>query len=558
MSDNGLLEKIVSHIFAEDTPTIEQIQQRYPKRQLPEGAMVTRMAPSPTGFLHIGSVYAGYISERFAHQSEGVFYLRVEDTDTKRTVEGATKLIVDGFNAFGIHIDEGPLEEDKEIGDYGPYFQSHRAKIYHAYIKDLMLRGKAYVCFTTPETLEEIAALQRKHNAPIGYYGEHAIWRDRPLEDVWAELEKGTPYVIRFRSEGSRFEKIVIEDFIRGKLQLPENFNDVIIMKQDRLPTYHMAHAIDDTVMGTTHVTRGDEWIPSLPIHIQLFKAIGSIAPIFGHFAPIQKMDKGSRRKLSKRKDPEASVEYYFEHGIPVEAVKEYLLNLANSKFEEWRKANPMSPIEEYKVDPSNCNNSGALLDMVKLDHVAKSYISKLGAKEVYIQTLTWAKEYDHDFANLLEEHQDLFLNALSIERGGPNSRKDFGAWKEVKEHLLYFLPEHYDHTIKDALKELNDVSHDDAKKALERYLETYDTSLDSDAWLDMLRGIAAELGYATNMKEFKKAEEGTFKGHFGHIAMVLRVAITGKTRTPDLYSIVKVLGDEEVGRRVNKTLEIL
>ena len=416
MNDQEKIQYIVNYIFKDLKLTEEEIINRYPRRNLPEGVKVTRFAPSPTGYIHIGNIYSGLIDERMAHQSNGIFYLRIEDTDKKREVEGGADMIVKALNRFGIKIDEGFLD-GQTIGNYGPYIQSERKDIYQVFIKKLLLEGKAYVCFATPEELEEISKMQAEKNELIGYRKEWAIWRNKNLDEVIENLNQNKPFVIRYKSNGNFLNKINFVDQIKGEVILPENELDVVIMKADGLPTYHFAHVIDDYFMGTTDVVRGDEWLASVPIHLELFNALGFEIPRFFHMAPIEKMDGESRRKLSKRKDPEAGIEYYYKAGYPVMAIKEYFLNLINSNYEDWKLLNPDKGLEDFPIDISKLKISGSLLDYDKLNFFSREYIAKLTADGVYNYALGWAKTYDEKLFNLQERLIKFISETKSIKQ---------------------------------------------------------------------------------------------------------------------------------------------
>lgn len=546
---SSVLKEIASLVFPDLTLTEEQVLERYPQRQLQEGAKVTRFAPSPTGFLHIGGIFASLASERLAHQSGGVFYLRIEDTDQKREVEGTVDLILRTFKTFDITYDEGPLLGGGEKGSYGPYYQSARRDLYQVFIRKLLEEDNAYLCFATPDELKELSEKQAAMKLQPGYYGEWALWRNKSPEEALEALKAGKEYVVRLRSKGDALKRIVIEDGIRGKIEMPENINDIVIMKRDRLPTYHFAHAIDDHLMGTNLVLRADEWVASLPIHIQLFVTLGWKPPKYAHIAPIQKIDGDSRRKLSKRWDPESSMEYYMEHGYPADAIKEYLLNIANSNFEDWRRANPTAPAKEFQVNLKKFNNSGGLLDMVKLDNISKNIIAKYSAEEIYKMALDWAKTYHTGLATKLEENREYFIRIFAIERRGNEVRKDIGKWSDIENLVSFFFVDSLDRSsAKEALKT---TPTEDITSSIEKFAEVYSASLSKDEWLESIKTIAKELGYADSTKEFKEAAPGTYKGHFGAIAQVLRVAITGRTQTPDLYEVMQVLGEEECKKRL-------
>lgn len=547
----ALSQATIARLFPHPLPTYEELEARYPKRDLPDGARVTRFAPSPTGFLHIGGVMTSLICERMAHQSEGVFFLRLEDTDQKREVEGAKELILRSLEHFGIRHDEGQQQGGSEKGAYGPYTQSKRKEIYHAYIKYLLEKGDAYVCFATPEELEENVKKQMSMKQPLGYWGSYALWREKSEEEVVALLDTGTPFVIRMRSPGTIDRKVRVKDMLRGTLEFPENLNDVVIMKGDGLPTYHFAHAVDDHLMRTTHVIRSDEWVPSLPMHIQLFLLLGFEVPTYAHVAPIQKMEESSRRKLSKRKDAEANVEFYEEKGYPAHSVIEYVLNLANSKFEDWRRANPKLAYTEYLFDPKNVNNSGCLLDFVKLDSVSSGVIARMNIDEVWANFLPWAKKFDAEFAEKLLSEEESAKAFLNIERDGAIPRKDIAAWSSVREQMAFLFDAWFEKMEIPYLELLGTVLPTDALRTLELFSAAYDPTWDQETWLSKVKEIAVQVGYAASPKELKEAPEGTYKGHFGSIAMVIRIAITGSVRSPELSRVMAILGKEKCLERM-------
>ena len=549
------MRSISARLFPEKLPSPEELEKRYPPRLLPAGALVTRVAPSPTGFVHIGGLYASLISERLAHQSQGIFILRIEDTDKKREVVGAANLFAAALAKYNIKVDEGPDENGLEKGNYGPYKQSARAAIYQSYIKNLLNQGLAYPCFATPEELEELRGQQEARGERFGYYGHFAIWRERSPEEVSAALDKGLKPVIRLKSPGNFHNKIIVNDLLIGRREMPENDQDIVIMKSDGLPTYHFAHAVDDHLMGTTHVIRGHEWFPSLPLHLQLFQVLGWKAPAYAHLAPIQKLDEGKKRKLSKRQDQEANLQYYYAAGYPEEAVIEYLLNLANSDFEDWRKNNPDTPNSEFKITWKKlANSNGPLFDAAKLEDISKNIISRLDAKTVYQRTLDWAKIYDTELADLLKAQADYSQKILNIERaGGLQPRKDIGRWSEVKEEISYF----FDHNFNLNLEELNSIKEElgniDTDAFINEFLSTYDINDDPETWFEKLKNIGEKYGFAKSVKDYKEAPE-KYKGQVGSLAKLLRFRLTGRLRTPNLCLIMQVMGEEMIKKRLLKT----
>ncbi|HIR74447.1 TPA: glutamate--tRNA ligase [Candidatus Ventrenecus avicola] len=525
-------------------------EEKYKKRNLPNDAMVTRIGPSPTGFVHIGTLYQAIVANRLAKQSGGVCFLRVEDTDQKRLVENGIEQILDAVKNYQIPFDEYPIDMEHEVGEYGPYIQSKRVDIYQAFAKDLIIKDLAYPSFLTDEEKEEMTEKQKKRKQRIGYYG---IWasaeRSLTMEEVKEKVEKGIPYVIRLKSKGSFDNKIIVEDCIKGKLEFPENDMDHVLLKSDGIPTYHFAHAVDDTLMGTTHVTRGDEWLSSLPLHMELFHVLGFEPPKYAHLATIQKEEDGKRRKISKRKDPEANVKFYSEQGIPVEAVKIYLLTLANSNFEEWFLANPDKDIEEFKVTFDAMSESGALFDMEKLLNISKNYLSRITAEKFYEELYDWANVYDKNSLSDLENYKDIIIATLNIERNTEKPRKDYGMYSEVLPNISYmygeFKPENYE------WQKITDM--EEIREILNTYIENYyDEDDTEEVWFNKMKRLCDSLGYASNMKEYKKNPEN-FKGNVADVSTVIRVALTGKSRTPNLYDIMKILGIDEIKTRIQK-----
>ncbi len=544
---------LASLIFPE-AKEIAYYEEQYPERNLKEGAIVTRFAPSPTGFVHIGGLYQSLIARKLTKQTEGVFFLRVEDTDQKREVENGVTGIVNALKDFVILPDEGMISETDQKGSYGPYKQSLRKEIYQAYSKYLIEQGKAYPCFCTPEEIEGIRAKQEAAKIRPGYYGAWAKCRNHTVEEMAEKIKKGDSYIIRFKSPGREDRKIKHHDLIKGNVDFPENDQDIVIIKADGLPTYHFAHAIDDHLMRTTHVIRGDEWLSSVPLHLQLFHELGFKAPKYAHIAPIMKNDEGNKRKLSKRKDAEAAVSYYEEEGIPEEAVKEYLLNIANSNFENWRRANPDKSMDEFELQLNKMSVSGALFDMVKLLDVGKTVISRMTAEKVYEEASKWAQKHDDELVKMLQD-KDYALKVFGIERGNKKPRKDISKWSEVKENIEYM----YDDKFYDKVQEypyqvINDK--EEIKKILTVYLEKYyDVADDKQTWFDKIKELAGEMGYAKEVKEFK-ANPDQYKAHVGDVSTVLRVALTARTNTPDMYEIMQILGKDRMAKRFEKAIQ--
>lgn len=538
-------------LFPNVTDTPESLEERFPLRNAPEGAVITRMAPSPTGFVHLGNLVQGLTSERMAHQSGGVLFLRVEDTDAKREVPGAVEVLIDTLKHYGINFDEGATHTG-DAGNYGPYRQRQRAAIYHVYAKKLVSEGQAYPCFCTEE---ELAAMREKQEAAketTGYYGAYAMWRDRSMEDIQAQLAAGNPWVLRFRSTGSIENQFKFDDLVKGKLTITENNVDHVLLKSDGIPTYHFAHAVDDHLMRTTHVVRGDEWLPTLPFHIQLFKALGFKLPKYVHIGPLMKMDGNSKRKLSKRKDPELALTFYKAEGFPVEAVYEYIMTLLNSNYEDWRRANPTAPATDFKFSPKKLNPAGNLFDYAKLTDVSKNEIAKMDAAKVYDLLTAWAKEYDPDFGEKLAADADYATKILAIGRGGKKPRKDLATWKDAKDYMGFFYDEYLE---KPAFAEK--FSAETVRTALEKFLAVYDYSDDSGVWFDKVKAITEDMGFTTDMKAYK-ADPDAFPGTVSDISTFIRQAVTGKTNSPDLYTVMQILGYERTVQRIRDCMAAL
>ena len=543
--------KELADLIFPNVKEIKYYEEKYPERNLEEGAIVTRFAPSPTGFVHIGGLYQALVARTVAKKTNVVFFLRVEDTDQKREVENGVTGIVNSLKDFDMGPDEGMISDTEEIGNYGPYKQSLRKDIYQSYAKYLLELGKAYPCFATQEELDEMRAKQEAAKVRTGYYGVWAKYRNLSLDEMAEKINAGVPYIIRFKSPGREDRKIKHKDLIKGNVDFPENDQDVVIIKSDGLPTYHFAHAVDDHLMHTTHVIRSDEWLSSVPLHLQLFQELGFKAPKYAHISPIMKNDNGNKRKLSKRKDPEAAVSYYEELGIPSLAVKEYLLNIANSTFENWRRQNKDASIEEFDFKLNKMSVSGALFDMVKLQDVSKIVISKMTAEEVYEKALDWANRHDEELSKMLED-KEYSLKVLGIERGNTKPRKDIAKWSDVKENIIYmyddkFLNEEQEYPYQ-VINNQNDIN-----KILDLYIEKYyNPEDDKQTWFNKIKELAGEMGYAEEVKEFK-ANPGMYKAHVGDVSTVLRIALTGRTNTPDMYEIMAVLGKTSMQKRFEK-----
>ena len=529
--------------------TPDYYENLYPARNLPEGARVVRIAPSPTGYLHLGTLFAALVNRITATSTGGIFYTRIEDTDKKREISGGIEDIIDGLNRFGITIDEGFVSGEEQKGDYGPYKQSERAEIYQTYVKELIRQGLAYPCFCTAEELEAVRGEQEAAKLRTGYYGKFAKHRDITYEDAKVLIDEGKPFVVRLKSPGSEENKIIFEDAVKGKIEMPENDEDFVLLKSDGIPTYHFAHAVDDHLMHTTHVLRGDEWISSVPKHIQLFKILGFKPPKYGHISPIMKLDNGAKRKISKRKDPEAAVHFFAEQGYDSECVINYLMTVAASDFEDWRRANPDSSYKNFKFNLKKMSVSGALFDEVKLLDVSKNMVSKLKSDEVYEKLTAWAQEFDTDFYAILTKNPEYTRKVLAIDRDVAKPRKDI-ARSEAKDYFAYMFEELFTPCFE--LPE--NIEKADALAFLEAYKNVYTPADDRQAWFDRIKEIAPTIGFAAETKQYK-AEPEAYKGHAGDLSTVLRIAITGRRNTPDLCSIMQVLGKEECTRRINNAI---
>ncbi len=538
-------------LFPNVTETPASLEEKFPLRTVPEGAVVTRMAPSPTGFVHLGNLVQGLTSERMAHQSGGVLFLRVEDTDAKREVPGAVEVLINTLKHYGINFDEGATI-DGDNGLYGPYRQRQRAAIYHIYAKKLVSEGQAYPCFCTEEQLAAMREQQEANKETTGYYGKYAMWRDRSMEEIQAELDAGHPWVLRFRSTGSIENQFKFDDLVKGKLTITENDVDHVLLKSDGIPTYHFAHAVDDHLMRTTHVVRGDEWLPTLPFHIQLFKALGFKLPKYVHIGPLMKMDGTSKRKLSKRKDPELALTYYKAEGFPVEAVYEYIMTLLNSNFEDWRRANPDAPADTFKFSPKKLNPAGSLFDYAKLTDVSKNVISRMDAGKVYTLLTEWAEEFDAGFAQNLKADPDFATAILAIGRGGKKPRKDLAVWKDAKPYMGFFYDEYLEVPVFDEKFDKATIA-----EVLNRFLEKFDIADDSNTWFNKVKEITTDMGFTTDMKAYK-ADPTAFPGTVADISTFIRQAVTGKTNSPDLYTVMQILGKERTVSRIQNILNQL
>ena len=546
-------ERMAELLLPDIKKTPDYYEELYKPRELKEGARVTRIAPSPTGYLHLGTLFTALVNRITATSTGGVFYTRIEDTDKKREVEGGIEDIIDGLDRFGITIDEGFISGSEQKGEYGPYKQSDRAEIYQTYAKELIRKGFAYPCFCTAEELDEVRKIQEERKIRTGYHGEWAKHRNITADEAEALINEGKPYVVRLKSPGSEENRVVFDDCVKGKIEMPENDEDFVILKSDGIPTYHFAHAVDDHLMRTTHVLRGDEWISSVPKHLQLFKLLGFKPPKYGHISPIMKLDGGAKRKISKRKDPEAAVHFFAEQGYDSSSVIEYLMTIAASDFEDWRRANPTESYKKFKFNLKKMSVSGALFDSDKLNDVSKTCVSRFSGEEVYSKLTDWAKEFDGEFYSLLTRNPEYTKAMLSIDRDVPKPRKDIARWSEAKDYFSYFFPETY----VNALELPENISAGDAKEFLKRYKAVYNSSDDRQRWFEKIKSIAPEIGFAAETKQYK-ANPQEFKGHAGDLSTVLRIAVTGRRNTPDLCSIMQVLGYDTCISRIDAAINEL
>lgn len=543
-------------LFPHVTSTPADLFQQYPARALPSGAQVTRFAPSPTGFVHIGSLMTALVDSRVARQSGGVYFLRIEDTDKKREQDRSVEQIVQNLNTFDLTPDEGIVEIDPLVarGDYGPYTQSERVGLYEVFIKDMIGRGYAYPCFCSEEELSQLRKDQEAQGVKPGYYGEWAKWRDASPEQVKAQIERGERPVIRIRAPYPNEDRVRVRDVIKGDLDLPANDQDSVLVKSNNLPTYHFAHVVDDTLMQVTTIIRGEEWLPSTPLHIQIFEFLCVPMPNFAHIAPIAKMEGSSKRKLSKRKDPEANMAYYAEVGYPAQAVIEYLLNLANSGFYDWQKANPDKPYTEFPFRLEDMGVASPLFDMVKLNDISKDVVASYSAQQVYDYALPWAEQYDPHLASILTADPAYTVAVFNVERETPAPRKDIVNWSDIGRACGFYFDELYAESIARDGYPMPSVDAGDTAAILE-HVRAFDPSMPKEIWLDDMRALSQQLGFAPNVKTFKK-DPTAFKGHFGDVMMVVRVALTGRTNTPDLYEILQTYGKPRIEQRIDRTLD--
>lgn len=545
-------EKLANLLFPNIKHTPEYYEEKYPKRKLPGGAKVTRLGPSPTGFMHLGNLYGAFVDERLAHQSNGVFYLRIEDTDDKRYVQGAVETIIRSLDYFGIHFDEGATE-GKDIGNYGSYTQSQRGEIYQTFAKDLVARGHAYPCFLTEEEINEIRQKQEANKLTPGIYGAYSPSRGLSYDDIEARINDGKPWVLRLASTGDCSQrtgivrKVKVKDAIRGILEIPENYHDVVILKTTGIPTYHFAHVIDDHLMRTTHVVRGAEWLPSLPIHVELFEKLGFEMPVYCHTAQLMKLDAdGNRRKLSKRKDPELSLDYYRSKGYHPAAIREYLLTILNSNFEEWRMANPNADYDKFQFTTEKMSNSGALFDLDKLNNISKDVLLEIPAEDLYYFYRDWAGEFKPEIMDIFRDKEYL-CKFLDLGRNDKKPRKDLIYGEQIVEFISCYFDNLISHMKKDPLPQ---ETAGDEIHILEKYLESYDQNDDQSQWFDKIREIAVELGYAAKPKDYKK-NPTDYKGHVGHVSTVIRIALLGRSTSPDVWTIQQIMGEAKTKERI-------
>ena len=547
----SIYKQLAEVMFPDATITPAEYEEKYPIRQLKEGARVTRIAPSPTGYLHLGTFFTSMVNRMTADATDGVFFFRLEDTDKKREVEGGADDILKGMNDFGLTIDEGFVAPGVISGDYGPYQQSQRATIYHTYVKSLVEQNLAYPCFCSEEQRQAAREQQEAAKDRTGYYGKYAICRNLTAEEALEKIQQGVPYVVRLRSMGSEERRIKFDDMIKGTIEMPENDEDIVLLKSDGIPTYHFAHAVDDHLMRTTHVIRGDEWISSVPKHLQLFKTLGFKPPKYAHVSPIMVEDNGNKRKLSKRKDPQAAMHFYAQQGYPADSVLEYLLTIANSDFEDWRRGNQTAPRSASKFNLKKMSVSGALFDLVKLNDVSKTTIARMDAQTVTDKVIAWAEEYDEAFAELLKRDMNYTLKIFSIDRGNAKPRKDIAKWNEVPEYISFF----FDETYENALELPEHIAPADAAAILTKYATVYNPADDKDAWFATVKSICEELGFCPDVKQYK-ADPTAWKGHVGDVSSVIRITMTGRRNTPDLCSIMQTLGADVVQKRLQTAID--
>ena len=550
------LEELAELIFSDVTETIEDLEKRYPNRTLDENALVTRFAPSPTGFLHTGSLFTSLIGFKMANQSNGVFYTRLEDTDQKREIQGSGAALLKELATFGIIPNEGYLGDNLEEGIYGPYVQSKREMIYRTVIKEMIKRDLAYPCFCSSEDLNVLREEQEKLKVIPGYYGEYATCRKLTTDEAITKIKNGEPYIIRFKSKGNHENKVKVHDLIRGDLELSENDQDIVILKSDGLPTYHFAHLVDDHFMHSTTITRGEEWLPSLPIHLELFSALGFKTPQYAHLPVIMKLDNGNRRKLSKRKDNEAAVSFFLESGYPIQGFIEYLMTIANSNYEEWRTNNPSLSYLDFPMSFEKMSVDGALFDLAKVCNICKETIAKMSTEEVSKNVLDYAAKYDNELYSLINRNYDYFKQIMSIEREIEKPRKDYEKYSDVKNAIIFFYNDYYDNMLEN-LPWNENIAKEDIIAILTEYRKDLHLDLTEEEWFGKIKELSVSLGFAATPKEWKKNKEA-FKGHVGDVSSVIRIMASTRTQSQNLYYVLKILGTEEINRRIDKVLELL
>lgn len=540
-------KELADLLYPDVTMSIDDLEIKYPKRDLPDHSEVCRFAPSPTGRMHLGNLFASFMPEVFAHQSNGVFILRIEDTDDKRAIENGINLIFNDLRAYNYQIDESPLTG----GEYGPYIQTQRKDIYKVCAKYLVSIGRAYPCFCSEEDLNVMREKQEKCKERIGYYGKYAKCRNLSIEEVKKHLENGDKFVLRLKSMGDFEKKIVYTDLVKGRLELPENDIDQVLIKSDGIPPYAFAHVVDDHFMRVTVVTRDDSYISSVPYHFEIWDAMGFTKPRFAHLLPLNIKDGETIRKISKRKDPEAAVAFYHERGIPVEAIKLYFATLLNSNFEEWYIANPNKSYRDFHFDFSKMSKSGPLFDMEKLINISRNYLSRVSAPVLYENLKKWASEFDKEFYDIIDKYKEYTINILNIEREQDKPRKDFSCYSDIKNYIWYMFNEYFDSADREyEFKNITDRAL--IEEILKEYMDNYyDVSDDKDTWFNKIKELAVKFGFASNMKEYKNNPEA-FKGNITDIATVIRVGVTTRSMTPDLYDILRLLGKEEINRRID------
>lgn len=550
------LEELAELIFPDVSETIDDLERRYPKRALGENALVTRFAPSPTGFLHTGSLFTSLIGFKMANQSGGVFYTRLEDTDQKREIQGSGAALLKELEVFGIIPNEGYLGDDLEKGNYGPYVQSKRELIYRTVIKEMIKRDLAYPCFCSSDDLSKLREEQEKLKIIPGYYGEHATCRKLSIDEAIAKIKNGDAYIIRFKSHGNHENKVKVHDLIRGDLELSENDQDIVILKSDGLPTYHFAHLVDDHFMHSTTITRGEEWLPSLPIHLELFSSLGFETPNYAHLPVIMKLDNGNRRKLSKRKDNEAAVSFFLQSGYPIQGFIEYLMTIANSNYEEWRTNNPELSYLDFPMSFDKMSLDGALFDLAKVCNICKELIAKMSTEEVSKNVYEYAKKYDEELFSLINRDYNYFQQIMSIEREIEKPRKDYEKYSDVKNAIIFFYNDYYDNMVKDIQFNEN-ISKEDVIAILSEYRKNMHLDLSEEEWFGKIKELSVSLGFAATPKEWKKNKDA-FKGHVGDVSSVIRVMATSRTQSQNLYYVLKILGTAEIERRIDKVIDLL